>query len=233
MLITIIALIGKGLYDWRNIALSLMGLDFGYLIDKTMWFISYIMLWYLGYYCFARVGNYISQRNIVRITIKAIGLLAMIPVFIALYHLGAWSVNTGALIYLIMFPFGVFLAILDSIKIKKTYRDIVIVVAMICSIGVLYGKYGNETNTLVAFTMAIIPLGLFIISEYKSNKMLQKLGEFSFYVYLVEGLVLENRTEWIKTIENQVAFDALTIIGIAIFAGIIEMLYKLLVHSMR
>lgn len=144
VLITIIALIGKGLYDWRNIALSLVGLDFGFLVDKTMWFISYIMLWYLGYYCFARVGNCISERKTIRIAIKAIGLLAMIPVFMAFYHLGVWSVNTGALIYLMMFPFGVFLSILDSIKIKKTYRDIVIVVAMMCSIGVLYGKYGNE-----------------------------------------------------------------------------------------
>lgn len=188
VLITIIALIGKGSNDWKNTALSLMGLDFGFLIDKTMWFISYIMLWYLGYYSFAKVGNYISQRKIILIAVKGIGLLAMIPVFMALYHLGAWSVNTGALIYLIMFPFGVFLGILDSIKIKKTYRNIVIVVAMICTIGILYGKYSHETNTLVAFTMAIIPLCLFIISEYKSSKMLQRLGEHSFIFISLKDL---------------------------------------------
>ena len=61
LLVSLLVLAGWRIGDPRVIACTILGLDLGLIADKTMWYISFILLWYLLYYGLAVMSRLVRN----------------------------------------------------------------------------------------------------------------------------------------------------------------------------
>ena len=96
----VLALRVEGSYE---IFCTVVGLDFYMNADKTMWYISYILLWYAAYYLLAGLTRHAGERRI-GTAVRIAGLFLFSFVFYRLSLLGVWDGTSGAKRYVIFFP---------------------------------------------------------------------------------------------------------------------------------
>ena len=178
------------------IVCSLLGLDFGYNIDPTMWYISYYYLWMLLFWC--AVGMLSSLRLHLK-TIETIVAILMLMIggymFAGKTHLAPmFHGGSGAWEYSLAFPIGICFSILKERP--NIFTKCMHVLAVFVFGGIALRYYGGADSAIsiifdysVAFAIVLL-CGLKITM---GKKLINFIGEYSFSIYLVEGFLINHR----------------------------------------
>ena len=177
--------------DIKTIIFSILGLDFGFLYDKTMWYISFIFVQYVLFYLSLKISKLTqNKQDFVLITTNLI--------FAFLLHIisrkySIWNPGAGAYLYSYAFTIGIILSKLSEINIdlKAKRLSVMCIFALIIPTVVLYGNVHSILQYMI-YAMAM-PLACFLIMSLKksdNNALFTFLGKYSFSIYLWEGFLL-------------------------------------------
>ncbi|WP_078414365.1 acyltransferase family protein [Priestia abyssalis] len=183
-------------YSFITIILGLSGLDFKATIDASMWYITYIILWYLMFYLVFKF----SMNTIVRLAIlfSFASLLGILDI-----KLNIFAYGSGAYLYIFEFPLGVLFGILYSKIIDIKINKLMVSVASITILSfLLFFFFLNQLNQAgfyaeLCYALSNLACGIGIISFlsfisfYKiSSHILLFLGSISYELYLLEWAFL-------------------------------------------
>lgn len=182
----------------RAILCTVLGLDFGCIADSTMWYISYILLWYLVFYLAALVTRRLHRRS-VREGLKLALLLLAALGFRALFSLGVWSAASAAGSYGLAFPLGVALTWLGRLRLSAKQRITLWLAVLFFSSAYLLRFYPfawqSPLLTSAALAQALALLQLIALPRRLQRGLLW-FGRYSYPIYLFEGLILPVRDAW-------------------------------------
>lgn len=174
-----------------NYVLSLLGINV--LFDPTMWYVQYIFVWYIIFYCIASIKN--IRKNTVVIGISIASLVIIIINIILLMTntlpknplVESWSHHLG-------FASGAIFYVIYS-KIKNM-PSVAYIIASILSL-VVYVITSIKIPNIIEYTVANIAFVFFVVFLFMAitkmglkSKLLIKLGELSYYIYLNELVVI-------------------------------------------
>jgi len=180
-------------YSLKTIFLSLIGFDIHRSIDGTMWYISFIMLWYFIFY-------FIFKFNI-RNIFKLLFLFCFAFCFRKNIYYSVFHINFGDLawqfsLHAYFFPIGVLVAFyFDKITQKLTPATLFVISIIFFLIYLFNVHNSNKSLTYFItsnflFSVAIISF-LCILSYFKIySRVLKFLGQHSYEIYLLEGNLL-------------------------------------------
>jgi peptidoglycan/LPS O-acetylase OafA/YrhL len=203
-------------YSLSTIALSLTGLDLNYTIDPTMWFVTFIALWYFVFYVVFKF----PVNDILKI-----GVL-----FGLAYAFKSYALNTGAnrvlwqwTLHVYAFPAGVLLGL--------AYRRVSFVFSSYATISFLavagaaslfvFGRYVAHSLTLIdfysraniAFALAAISVMIIVRHLGLQSRLLAFFGFMSYEIYLLEWMLMAK-------FDLPHAFSS-TFIGVPVFLAIL------------
>ncbi len=196
LIVALSVLIGWRIRDLRIIACTILGLDLGLIADQTMWYISFILLWYVTYYVVARLGVFFVNRR-VRSIFLLIGLFTAIIGFLFLARKGFWHRASGAEFFLFAFPFGVLLSELKKIKVTENVRTLFQLIILFLTCTYMLGAFSHARSTLKAMIMGIQPIAIVLAVRIRGRlaRILRWFGKYSYPIYLFEGLFLSTRNQ--------------------------------------
>lgn len=210
----------------KKAAITLLGLDFGCNLDSTMWYISYIFLWYAVFYllyCFTQAAiRHRTLRDIVQI-------LMMFAAGWGTKNLNgiAFSTAPGMPMYAFFFPMGVAVSKLGHSQFAGKWNRhsgvILAVVLAMCSSYQLR-RYALAYNFAFVVTMAFLVICIIRMIPLHPviKKCLTWLGKYSYGIYLWEGLLIWNGDFFFPGLENAMAMNIAAIL-LSIFAGFVFM----------
>ena len=201
--------------------MTLFGLDFGMNLDSTMWYISYIFLWYAAFYILSVTICRIKNYPIIRYALEAAALFAVGRLSMRL-HANAFNVYACSFVYYCFFPIGVCISMLKRAGAKylnKVQKPFWIGVMILCAAYQLK-TYGGMYTTKTTLTMAflLIAAGKLVSLPRKVEEGLLWLGKYSYGIYLVEGLIMAGKTTWFAALELTFFMD-LAFISASIVVG--------------
>lgn len=188
---------------------TLVGLDLGLIADKTMWYISYMLLWYLCYYlamgAAARVSGPIP-RKIVKLGL----LLAASFGFRWLFSRGFWHPASAADCYIFAFPLGVLMSELSAWKVSNNCRSLLWLGVLFLSSAYLFRFYPFSWNGVLLTTVAaaqVLSILQLCRLPKKAASAVAWFGKYSYPIYLFEGLILNVREVWFGRLGLTVLID--------------------------
>lgn len=182
-------------YSSATIFLTLLGLNLKATVDPTMWFISFLLIWYLLFYC---VFN-LKLGDTIRISLLFLGGLCLI------FANNLFSPAAGMFLYTFCFPVGVlFSSLINRVtKIVKQSSPIWLgTIFVVCFLFFLVtfqlhflsiGKVAKYICYFISnwfFTISVIGAFLLLRLYNKDSRILLALGSLSYEIYLVEGFYL-------------------------------------------
>lgn len=184
--VILIALIVELIINTRcnvlSVLVSIVGFDFGYNIDPSMWYISYCFLLYAEFYIWKKVTNKVMKYILPVLFILFNLLLSIID---KIGFITIWSSAAQVWIYTIDFYIGIMLVN------RKRPNEIIQNIIIFCVAVYFVMRYGQlhykADMVLFSFSAAILTIFLNFKLRLGEYKVMQKLGNISFYVYLVEG----------------------------------------------
>lgn len=197
LIVLLVEFIARNEYSVLSIIASISGTDFGYNIDPSMWYISYIFLLYVEFFLW---------KKFKRGKIREYGYLILFMVFNFILSitdkfspLSIWSPTAQAWIYTFDFFIGIAM-------VHKKKNSIFLNFVAAVSILYFFVRYGSThfKADMVLFTFAAAVSIIIIVTKFKLSKfnLLQKLGDISFCVYLVEGHLLRWKDYYLQWIHN-------------------------------
>lgn len=219
-------------YPKVTILKTLFGIQPQSPLDPSMWYITYLLIWYLAFYFIFSL----PQNNFSKFI-----LLSIITYFIYV-HSNIFSGDSGAGLYYIEFPLGVLIGLLYK-RIKKINIVLlysIIIIVTVISIA-LFSKYVVKINlsmnyyTLAAFMAAVAIVSLFSILALIKSKLisvllyiLEVLGNISYEIYLLEFMILMRYFKVFKIINNEwLRFIAFTLV-VSFLAFILKKVVKII-----
>ena len=225
ILFQIIALNDISRMTIKQFVVSLIGLDFNLNIDSTMWFISYVWVWYIAFYIFTYIAEKLKVKNKYFILI----LLLIFSIFLLLISREnvIWSLDSGTPLYFLAFPTGCILCCIQNIKITKTFKILLYVLGLLILTTIFIYFYNREINVMeyamFSFSGAVIPLILISLYNFKYKfKLLQLIGKSSYSIYLIEAFILNFRYSVLGFINYTPVIDFVTMFLIIILGVIID-----------
>lgn len=176
----------KGIYyPLKSYALLFAGFDGNRSIDATMWYISFILLWYVLFYVIYRVvDNHL---------VSFVFLYCMGYIFIGLKN-GGVMVNLSWQwgLHAFSFSLGILLFIFKERITRKVLVSINLLsfVIMITWINRIQESIEIYRNVNMVVAVFIITLMMLINTIVDAETVLGKIGEYSYELYLVEGYLL-------------------------------------------
>ena len=208
-----------GVKSWPHRITMLLGFDLGMNLDKTMWYVSFILVWYLVYYILALVS--IPLKNSwLRGAFKMLGLTAAVWLFRRLCHAGFWSTASLAIFYLWFFPLGVGLSYLSRLKVHENLRSLFWMTLFFLSSVFMFRIYTQEASASLAAGMAIQVLSISQLVDFKDKllSVLSWFGKYSYPIYLFEGTLLLLKNTWFASFGSQLMIDLVFIAVSCAFA---------------
>ena len=197
----------------RKIVLAtLLGLDIDSNLDKSMWYISFIFLEYILFFIIAilvkKVNKIISKEKFIFFAMIISSVLLMNFFNFNLL----WHVNSGVTFYVFAFPIGVILAIIKDWKVNEDFREMLFVLASIICLIITICLYNNCNSFYQYFIYSLAVPGLIILisqtlKTFKSNKILEFFGKYSFYIYLWEYFLINMKNTWLIPFKYLVIID--------------------------
>ena len=220
-LVALFVLAGWRILDPRVIVCTLLGLDLGQIADPTMWYISYILLWYLVYYGLARLALCVKSPAGRRGFLLG-GLFVMSLGFRIFSRVGFWHDASGAYFYTLAFPLGVALSSLAGLKVREKTRTLFRMAFLFLTSAYMLGAYGHVRGELMALIMGLQPIAVVLAVRLRGGleKVLLWLGKYSYPIYLFEGLFLYSRNEVFSQMSCQPLID-LTFMAVSITMGLV------------
>lgn len=178
----------KKTYGVVKSVLCILGLGFKSPVDSSMWYITYLLIWYIVFYV---IFKFVKKPNIRVLGMIIISVICYISIIIVLP-------NTRVIRnYSLCFPVGVILAeFLEKIKnIDKKYYIIFSIINFLLFymffIVIKFSKYQVNLISVTCFGLGFIFLMSYIYSFKISNiKLLDFVGKISYEMYLLEGVLL-------------------------------------------
>ena len=210
---------------------TLLGLDFSRHPDPTMWYISFVLFWYLAFYVLAFLAERLARLP--RAAVLLPGLLAAAYACKIAYYQGAWSVDSGAINYLLLFPLGAALAFLGRVPAGKGLRMDFWAAVLGLSLFWLIRVYGSWFDWAYALSMAAIPLAISQLRPLPMPKAIGRplawCGRCSYPMYLTEGLLLGVRNSWFGFLHAQALIDLCFLAATALSAWLVwELIQRIL-----
>lgn len=208
LLVSLLVLAGWRIEDPRVIACTILGLDLGLMADKTMWYISFILLWYFLYYILAGMSRLV-RNPWGRRGFLLMGLFVLSFGFRLLYKFGFWHAESGAGLYSLAFPLGVALSDLSNVKVKEKTRTLFQLAFLFLTSAYMLGAYGQVRSELMAMVMGLQPIAVVLAVKPRGalEKILLWFGKYSYPIYLFEGLFLYVRNEMFSQMSHQPLID--------------------------
>lgn len=230
LVVTLIQIVALPVFDLKRIFTSILGLDFGYAVDKTMWYISFLFTWYALFFGVKSVTAFFSFRPITELLLYIPG--GLIVLWMSSH--GVWGNGAGSYLYVWAFPIGVLLHRLSKLRVSEKIRNLLFggaFTASIAAVVIFYGREGTIASfyryTVYALAGALVPLCLFQFTHIKSTRIdpLNFLGRYSYPIYLLEGFFLLKREPWFGSLNSGLLINAITlcltiISAVAVWRGI-------------
>ena len=182
-------------YILKDIILTLLGLKLQSQIDQSMWYISFLLMWYFTFFIIFSL----PLNNLLKVII----IIYITPIFFEQFQ-PIFAPESGMQLYLIEFPIGVFIGIYFkeiSILVKKftlIILDCLCIISLLffvifhqkSSIDIEYTKYAvlfaGITSILLFSIIHMLDIKVFNMI----NKCFEKLGTLSYEIYLIEFIIL-------------------------------------------
>jgi peptidoglycan/LPS O-acetylase OafA/YrhL len=181
------------IYPVNTIALSLVGLDFKYTVDPTMWFVTFIALWYLVFYLVFRLPVHDLLR---------IGALFALAYALKTYSINAepnrvlwqWTLHAYA------FPIGVLIGLAYR-RVSFVFSSYVMV-SFLATAGAasayVFARYVDHSLDVIdyysraniGFALALVAMIIIIRHFGMQSKSLAYIGAISYEIYLIEWLLM-------------------------------------------
>lgn len=176
-------------FNFKEIFLSLIGFDLNRTLDPTMWYISFILIWYILFYFIFKNVKYNNNKIIAMFIISIIFVPSILFKNSIGSSLGQWTLN------FIAFPIGVFYAFREDIVNKYLTKFNITLIGIISVIlySTIFYKQNNQLNIVfnMGFDLLFAFVILGIITKIKFNiPILKKAGDYSYELYLIEGYFL-------------------------------------------
>ncbi|PEW16951.1 hypothetical protein COD21_04285 [Bacillus cereus] len=170
--------------------LALIGINLNEEFDKSMWYITFILMWYIIFY--------ITFKFIRNNSIRIIVLFVFSIMFYKFSFIFPSSVGVG--LYVLEFPIGVLLGLTYKriIDIKTNKLKIIQSILTICCFGlffILYTQFDSyKAYLLESLFFAIGSISAFgMLSLYSVKmKLIEWIGIISFEIYLFEFIFISN-----------------------------------------
>lgn len=213
---------------------SLVGLNMQ--VDPTMWYISFIFLWYLAFYVIfgLRISNPAKLMLlflfsfVIKFTIPSNSTLLNAPYE---YSLHAFA-----------FPIGIMAAlystkIVSFLQTKRALAYFLSIVSILLFLGfvIFFRSISFEHQTiymLINLMLAISLIIAFMLLSYLriESKLLVKLGEYSYEIYLLEAIFF-TRYNMLNKLSSKWETLLLYIFMVLLFSFILNKLSKLLLSK--
>lgn len=171
--------------------LTLLGINFNAEFDKTMWYITFILLWYLLFY--------LTFKFVKNDTVKIIILFLIFSIIFFAFR-SIFPLAVGVQLYTLDFPIGVLLSMYYK-KLLNIKEKHLMVIQSILTIGCLFMFYifHSYFNSAIAYLLeslffALTSISFFgLLSMYSIKlKFIEFIGNISFEIYLFEGVFINN-----------------------------------------
>ncbi len=159
--------------------------------DPTMWFISFIFLMYLAFWCSFKFFKTKKHRAL---------MCTMLCLIFGMGSVFIYADSIGVYLYLCSFPIGVIVAIYDNIiiflcKMIDSYKIIVFTSIIIF---LEYMSY----KSLIFYILLTVYVSVFTVPILTRFRRLGKgvfliVGNSSFAIYLLEGIMMKTMWEYI------------------------------------
>lgn len=206
-------------YNFVLMIITILGGGIVSPVDKTMWYITYILYWYLVFYIL----------NII-FTNKKLTIMVSFIIGISMYIFINFAIPSLTVIklYSIMFPTGMFLAYLSNFKYNRKYKLNISIISLIVCIFTYNINYGNAAVNPIFLVFICIFIIYLIEVFYKEKNFITYISNISFYMYLFEAILMWKFT-YIFCINNYyisliIYFFVLISISI-LFEKIFDMIY--------
>ncbi len=176
-------------HSTATILLAVLGLDFSRSVDETMWYISFIIIWYVAFYLTFRF----VKRDLLKIA--ALFSFSLMSIIIGLTDFvgGASYLWEG---HSIIFPIGVFYAMYAEKYVVK-YKNRLLIPLIITSSIIFYLNFNADLSSAVdyiindVFFILTITGMLIVLRHYNLKSLfLEKIGSYSYELYLFEGYLI-------------------------------------------
>ena len=176
-----------------TLLLNVLCMDYTRAIDGTMWYLSFLLLWYAVFFCVF----YFNGPMIVKI-----GMLFLVGgafsnyIFKDLFDQCAWQFSTNAFAFPCGVGLGYLLDLMNQSRISDKWRArlrlflrivilsgslAVLVLGLLQIVQVAYWKYGMAMFVTLYYLLSL---------PKKEIKVLKWLGASSFIIYLIEGKLI-------------------------------------------
>jgi peptidoglycan/LPS O-acetylase OafA/YrhL len=180
-------------YPLNTMALSLVGLDFNYSVDPTMWFVTFIALWYLSFYIVFKL----PVQDILKI-----GTLFALAYVIKTYAMDVvpnriywqWSIHAYA------FPAGVLvgMAYRRVSFVFSSYANIAFLSLAAIVSALVFQRYVGHSLDLIdyysranlAFALGLMSLMIIVRYFGLQSRALSFIGVISYELYLLEWILM-------------------------------------------
>lgn len=177
-------------YPLKTIVSSLLGFDFNLTMDATMWYISFILMWYFVFYLIFRL----PLPNILKV-----GMLFGFAYFLR-YHSRVgftepvyWQWGLHA----VMFPLGALFALLRPENISKNTVNLGLALMGLLGLSVYIINVKNNALGLgpymlsnLGFAAAMISAMVFLERLEHYSRLLRFIGSISYEIYLFEAIFM-------------------------------------------
>lgn len=181
--------------DYKSVVISLLGQDFGFNIDPTMWYISFIFFMYVIAWVYFRFSD--NYRYLGRIVVATMVLI----VTICGYKHYIWHAGTIAWAYGLSFPIGLFFAESEK-EVKKIIAPSTF--CFLClSLALAFVPHEKYVKLLFPLTISLFLFFLIGFCKFKKSfiyKVTLLCGKYSFFIYLNEGLAISLVRKYITNV---------------------------------
>lgn len=203
---------------------SLLGINPSNVIDSSMWYISYLMIWYILFFVIF----------IIKISEK-FKLILLFCSTILVYQISSSSpfYSCGAILYTLLFPLGVLYGYIKNFKYKINNF---LVVILFMSFLLIWAFIKNNMNWWWVFFIFIPIVVIFLVKSFsfKKLKIFNLLGKYSYYIYLFEYLAFSIIKE-LPNVAIPILSDIITIIYFSVllcgFVILINIIAKTIIEK--
>ena len=217
MIVGAFNILTMGVRSWPHRLTMLLGFDLGLNLDKTMWYVSFILVWYLVYYVLALICSPLKKSGLRR-AMMLVGLVGAGFLFRRLCALGLWSPASLAIFYIWFFPLGVVLSFLSRLKVHENLRLLFWMALLFLSTVFMFRVYTQEASAPLALGMAMQVLSLSQLMDFRGKvlSLLSWFGRYAYPIYLFEGTLLLLKNTWFASFGSQLMID---LVYIAVSCG--------------
>jgi peptidoglycan/LPS O-acetylase OafA/YrhL len=203
-------------YPLKSIVWSLTGLNLYPMVDASMWYIGYSMIWYILFFVIFKICKHTDTKRL-------IFLLSLATLFMTVLSLSPLAMKAAAAWwYVFCFPLGVFCALyyekIRSLAFSKT--SVALLGVAVVSLFALEFYLSYLLFFINIYVAVVFFLLLFSIKTVIVGKLLAFTGSISYEIYLFEFVLIYKYRFCFLT---DTAFDYLIYFAVVV---LISYLYK-------